>query len=962
MQSKNAIGNLISRYKAVLKKCHVLNTLGSLALITTLTSTLSVASVCMPQTAHAVPVDTNIVTIEEVQTGPNYYTTYTGVDGKNYGVIFEDSNSANQRTSSLTDLILRSGAKASATSAGTDWQIVQGTTGPTFTIGGTSFTVAQGDGITALTSTNQTLAYPLPNTITDDFYLRHSNHIYLSSGTVATIDSNFIGNTGGEGAGINIEGGTITTINSNFIGNKVFDVGGPPNESGAAINIEGGTIGTIESNFIGNSAQRSGGAINVDGIVDMIRSNFIGNSSLSTSSNEGGGALQVLKTINTISSNFIANTANSVGGAIYTRNNLNFVADNNIHIFTGNKDKSGYNAIYVDRTSYGSTPAEVSLDFNMQGNGGFIINDSIRGDYSRLNGHVTEIDPTVTDVYDFTITGENAANNVFYFNNEATKVKAFSLTKANLSLGTVTQGGDTSHGSISAQSATFAGDSILTLNADSYTTNAAIQSSGSAGTLTVEAGAQLQIANGTTGDTIHVASGFTNSSSSIAAGAWDGDNLTSTSSLQWVKVEDFDPAKGSYSVKIDKATPSDLRQIYPNMSQETADFVVNFDASNKNSYFVQILDTPGGKDPDAVTRSMEGGLRLAHIADVQARGIDVASGFAANVLRRFGKFGATGSKPQVQQVPNDATTSGMPAGSEISGIHSSQALNKDTANGLALWIAPMYSYSNVQGQEVGAYTNSYTSSAAGLTLGADYTFEEIFRVGLAFNVGAGYTESTGDFFETINDFDFWGLSLYGGIQKDNFSLMADVGVNSVFGEVSQDTISGSGWSSLKASTQTIAWTAGLTASYTFETDFLDVTPHAGVRYMNITTDGFDMTSNGIVQAHTEKHSQDVWYFPVGVTLSKDFESASGWTFTPTLDVGFVAAAGDLEAHTTTTAPGVIGSVDYSMQNVDGFAFNGGLGFDLAHKDNGVSFGLNYNIQTSEHETAHMLNAVFRFEF
>ena len=32
MQTKGAIGNLINRYQAVLKKCHLLNTLGALTL------------------------------------------------------------------------------------------------------------------------------------------------------------------------------------------------------------------------------------------------------------------------------------------------------------------------------------------------------------------------------------------------------------------------------------------------------------------------------------------------------------------------------------------------------------------------------------------------------------------------------------------------------------------------------------------------------------------------------------------------------------------------------------------------------------------------------------------------------------------------------------------------------------------------------------------------------------------
>ena len=44
-QTKGAIGNLINRYRAVLKKCHLLNTFGSLALASMLV--LGGASVSM---------------------------------------------------------------------------------------------------------------------------------------------------------------------------------------------------------------------------------------------------------------------------------------------------------------------------------------------------------------------------------------------------------------------------------------------------------------------------------------------------------------------------------------------------------------------------------------------------------------------------------------------------------------------------------------------------------------------------------------------------------------------------------------------------------------------------------------------------------------------------------------------------------------------------------------------------
>ncbi len=61
-------------------------------------------------------------------------------------------------------------------------------------------------------------------------------------------------------------------------------------------------------------------------------------------------------------------------------------------------------------------------------------------------------------------------------------------------------------------------------------------------------------------------------------------------------------------------------------------------------------------------------------------------------------------------------------------------------------------------------------------------------------------------------------------------------------------------------------------------------------------------------------------------------------------------AGDLQAKSSASMSGVNATIEKETTNVDGFAFNGGVGFDLAHADNGVSVGLNYTLQASEHET------------
>ncbi len=59
------------------------------------------------------------------------------------------------------------------------------------------------------------------------------------------------------------------------------------------------------------------------------------------------------------------------------------------------------------------------------------------------------------------------------------------------------------------------------------------------------------------------------------------------------------------------------------------------------------------------------------------------------------------------------------------------------------------------------------------------------------------------------------------------------------------------------------WTVGLGAEYTFKADFMNITPHVGVRYMGVTTHGYHMAGLEMDSDH-----QSVWCFPVGVTLVK----------------------------------------------------------------------------------------------
>ncbi|MEG1456283.1 MAG: hypothetical protein RSC66_12020, partial [Comamonas sp.] len=74
----------------------------------------------------------------------------------------------------------------------------------------------------------------------------------------------------------------------------------------------------------------------------------------------------------------------------------------------------------------------------------------------------------------------------------------------------------------------------------------------------------------------------------------------------------------------------------------------------------------------------------------------------------------------------------------------------------------------------------------------------------------------------------------------------------------------------------------------------------------------------------------------------------------------VPAAGDVKAKSKVRVPGIDASADIKTRVMDDITYGGGVGLDVK-KDN-ISFGINYNIQASEHTTAHGVFGTFRYEF
>ena len=296
-------------------------------------------------------------------------------------------------------------------------------------------------------------------------------------------------------------------------------------------------------------------------------------------------------------------------------------------------------------------------------------------------------------------------------------------------------------------------------------------------------------------------------------------------------------------------------------------------------------------------------------------------------------------------------------------LNATQPAYGNEPGSFGLWVNPFYGYSDVDGMDAGKFENGYEINYGGAAFGGDYNLSEAFRLGLALNMGGGDSESQGDFNTTENDFDFFGVSLYGSYSNGAFGLTGDVGFTGVDNEIDQNVPAALGMSNLKTNVDSDAFTVGLTGQYRFATgDNLNITPHLGLRYTKISTDDSSVKlANGGRVFDVATEDQNLFQIPLGVEFSSNIVTDGGWTVTPSADLGVLFTAGDtdVESRATIYNTGITGRT--SSEAVDSAAFMGSLGIKAA-ADNGLSLGLDYNLLASGNQTDHQFSGMLRFEF
>lgn len=403
-----------------------------------------------------------------------------------------------------------------------------------------------------------------------------------------------------------------------------------------------------------------------------------------------------------------------------------------------------------------------------------------------------------------------------------------------------------------------------------------------------------------------------------------------------------------------------------NLTLDSALLAVTSAGTEGDSYVVRLraADTPlpdPAKDTaeDGIdTESPHPGVRFISRAYSRAYG---APGNAA--VEGAERLPVLGSVPQLTLAANRAAGSAVTERTSLASpggdLSSMTALSPDSRRTWSLWALPIYQSINHYGLDAGSLDADTSGSLGGITVGADCTFDSTLRLGADLSVGGGWAEGSGDFSRTTNNMTFWGAGLYGGWTRGAFRLSADVHFTSSFNSLKQELPSSMRMADLEADITSRALSAGIRAEYRFSAGDVRIIPHAGVRYTNLTVDGYDADSGGTV-LEGDGFSQDLVFFPAGVAFEMPLETKSGWRFLPRADFAVVPAAGDIRAREDVRWSGIGKSYSVSTQDMDQVSYTAQAGIECG-KDN-FSVSVNYALQTGFTTEGHSVFAELRWEF
>lgn len=435
-------------------------------------------------------------------------------------------------------------------------------------------------------------------------------------------------------------------------------------------------------------------------------------------------------------------------------------------------------------------------------------------------------------------------------------------------------------------------------------------------TITVENGAKLDISKlakvDEEGKTYFVATNYDKDSA-----LWDNSDLAYDRTDGYAFGKD---AEGKYNV-----TYKHLDQLTEEEQQNAInDFVDSLGSNGKNlrgivegilTYGEHGNDTNEGaleffKDftssVDAADPDLTAALMLGEASGVTSNAVSIAGDMADNAVLRL-------------SFTQDKVT-GETTVAEDGGVWAKYIHNKHDVDDMA--------------SSMGGLTS--TSKYDGIMVGAEFAKKGKVQSGVAFTYGDGDAHGMG----TKNDFDMWGINVYGNVKNDDSNVIADIG----FAKNTNDITGSALGKDLSADRDLNILTMGVRAEKLYTNGNTQVVPYAGLRYMSVDADSYTTYYNGKAAFENDADRQNIWTLPIGVSLRNETVTKSGWRFTPRADLSYIWAFGDTDNDMTVNAGSGYDTLSYTV--MDSGSWLGALALEAAKDD--WSYGVGYSYQKGSH--------------
>lgn len=269
-----------------------------------------------------------------------------------------------------------------------------------------------------------------------------------------------------------------------------------------------------------------------------------------------------------------------------------------------------------------------------------------------------------------------------------------------------------------------------------------------------------------------------------------------------------------------------------------------------------------------------------------------------------------------------------------------------TAQENRLWVQVTDGKTKLKGISTGSQGLHVDTDAHGFVMGAETRLTDTV-LGAAFTAGKGDSENKAVGLK--NDFDFYGVSLYGKHSVAGFDVLADGSITCLKSDLSLTNAI----LDLSTETDTVVYSLGAQVQKTF-TLGVNVTPFVGLDFYHLRADGYNNTQGATI----EDSNATAIEFPIGVELDKTYNTA-GFTLKPKFHFAIVPTFGDRDMDSTVNYAGAKDTYNFTF--TDDVKMRTGFGFEAEKAQVRLGFNAGYDWGNEERAaTKLMVNAQYLF--